>query len=493
MTPLDDHELLAEYAHNGSETAFATLVARYVNLVYSAAERFTGNPHHAEEITQAVFIILAKKAGHLQRDVVLSGWLYQAARLTAANFIKSEMRRQRREQEAGMYANLNEPELDAWEQIAPLLEDAMGQLRETDRNAVVLRFFQNKTAQQVAASLKVNEATAHKRVARALEKLRKMFLTRGISLPVAVIAGAVSVNSVQAAPVGLAKSVSALALAKGAAAGGSTFTLVNTVLKIMAWSNAKSALLLGAGMLLAAGTTTVLVEKARSQPVGETDWKATFSNLSQAPATALVRPTQYTDHVSISDTLGRIIAHNMNFIGLLQNAYLFSPQRMILATRIPAGHFDLVFTLGSAQKKELQNILGRQFGISCRREMRMTEVLCLRMKNPWLLDRHISRVPGLKMDAEDGRGLWVRSNIPSSRMTGFLEAAFNRPVIADPTLSERYDIKFQWSELTGVSAEAAALNLRQTLNEELNDDGLELAPMRQPVEMLIVEKGASVP
>jgi DNA-directed RNA polymerase specialized sigma24 family protein len=81
MTELDDHELLAEYACNESAAAFAALVARYVNLVYSAARRFTGNPQHAEEITQAVFIILARKAGGSRPATVLSGWPYQTARL----------------------------------------------------------------------------------------------------------------------------------------------------------------------------------------------------------------------------------------------------------------------------------------------------------------------------------------------------------------------------------------------------------------------------
>src|SRR5258706_14008918 len=109
MIELDDHELLAEFARTGSEGAFAELVARYVNLVYSAALRFTGNPHHAEEITQAVFIILARKAGKLSPRIVLSGWLYQAARLTAANFVKGEIRRKYREQEAYIQSTLNEP------------------------------------------------------------------------------------------------------------------------------------------------------------------------------------------------------------------------------------------------------------------------------------------------------------------------------------------------------------------------------------------------
>src|ERR1035441_3592843 len=102
MPELDDHELLSEFARNESEAAFAALVARYVNLVYSTALRFAGNPHHAEEITQAVFIILARKAGKLSPRTVLSGWLYQTARLTAANVVKGEIRRQHREQEAYM-------------------------------------------------------------------------------------------------------------------------------------------------------------------------------------------------------------------------------------------------------------------------------------------------------------------------------------------------------------------------------------------------------
>ena len=161
MTELADHELLAEFARNESEAAFAELTGRYVNLVYSAGLRYTGNPHHAEEITQAVFIVLARKAGSLRRGTILSGWLYQTARLTAANFIKGEIRREQREQEAYMQSTLNEPDSNVWQQsalqIAPLLDEAMGKLGETDRNAVVLRYFENKTAQAAGVALKRNE------------------------------------------------------------------------------------------------------------------------------------------------------------------------------------------------------------------------------------------------------------------------------------------------------------------------------------------------
>ena len=238
MPEPDDVTLLRRYA-GGDESAFTTLFERHVHLVYSAALRQTRNPSHAEEITQAVFILLARKAKSLSPKTILSGWLYQAARLTAASLIKREIRRQRREQEVYMQT-LTEPDISLWEQISPLLDDAMGRLGEKDRNAIVLRFFENRTPQEVASALKLNEVTSRKRVSRALEKLRTFFAKRGVVLTTAVIAGTISGNSVQAAPAALANSATAIAIAKGAMAGGSTLTLVKGALKIMAWTKTKA-------------------------------------------------------------------------------------------------------------------------------------------------------------------------------------------------------------------------------------------------------------
>jgi RNA polymerase sigma factor (sigma-70 family) len=259
MPELDDIELLEQYARDHSEAAFATLVTRHVNLVYSTALRSVGNPHAAEEITQAVFIILAGKAQGLSRRTILSGWLYQTARLTAANFLRAEIRRQHREQEAFMQSLMNEPEPNVWPQIAPLLDVAMAGLGEKDRNAVVLRFFENKSLGEVGRALGASEAAAKMRVNRALEKLRKFFSKRGIILPAALIAGAVSANSVHAAPVGLAITVTATA-AKGSAAAASTLTLVKGALKLMAWTKMKSAAVAGAVVLLTTGTGVVAVK-----------------------------------------------------------------------------------------------------------------------------------------------------------------------------------------------------------------------------------------
>lgn len=255
-----DIELLRQYSEQNSEAAFAELVTRYVNLVYSAAARKTGNLHAAEEITQAVFIILAKKAGRLREGTILSGWLYQTARLTAANFLRHEMRRGQREQEAYMQSISTEP--DTWPEIAPLLEDAMGRLNEKERNAIVLRFFEGKSFQEIGAAFGGTENAAKKRVIRGLEKLRKFFARQGLSSTTAIIAEKISVNSIQAAPMAPAKSIAAVAVTKGAAASLSTLTLVKGALKVMAWTKAKTAIIAGGvAIVLAAGTATLFVER----------------------------------------------------------------------------------------------------------------------------------------------------------------------------------------------------------------------------------------
>ena len=296
MQELDDNALLREYVERDSEEAFAALVTRHVNKVYSVALRLTGNPHSAEEITQAVFVILAKKSRHLGKRVILSGWLYQTARLTAVTFIRGGIRRARREQEACMQTVLNENESDAWMQIAPLLDAAMAGLNETDRHAVVLRFFDGKSLREVGAALGANEEAAKKRVSRALEKLRAFFAKRGVSSTTAIIAGAISANSVQAAPVALAKAVTAVALAKGAAASGSTLTLIKGALKIMAWTKAKTAIVAGVVVLLAAGTTTVTVKEIDARKT-EKLWRINkdipSDQIDKLPPMVKVLPTKF--------------------------------------------------------------------------------------------------------------------------------------------------------------------------------------------------------
>ncbi|MDR3459431.1 MAG: sigma-70 family RNA polymerase sigma factor [Verrucomicrobiae bacterium] len=256
----DDQTLLREFAASHSEAAFAALVSRHVNLVYSVALRQVRDPHLAEEITQAVFIILARKADKLSPPTVLAGWLCRTARYVGAGALRTQHRRQQREQEAHMQSLLNEPESPAWTHIAPLLDGAMETLDRKDHDALVLRFFENKNFAEVGVALGTGEDTARMRVNRALEKLHRFFNRHGISSTTAIIAGEISAHSIQAAPVALAKSVTAVAIAKGATASLSTLTLIKGALKIMAWTKVKTATVVGVSLLLAGGTATVVMK-----------------------------------------------------------------------------------------------------------------------------------------------------------------------------------------------------------------------------------------
>lgn len=224
---IDDAELLRRYAANHDEAAFAQLVERHIGLVHTAALRqVNGDAHLAADVTQLVFTDLARKASALCGHRVLAGWLFTSTRFAAANVVRGEQRRRRREQEAQLMHEQNagtSTELD-WNGVRPVLDQALANLSEADRTAILLRFFEGREYASVGARLRVNDNTARMRVERALEKLRLALQRQGVGSTTAALATALAAQAVAAAPAGLASTVTGGALAGGSAVSAGLVT-----------------------------------------------------------------------------------------------------------------------------------------------------------------------------------------------------------------------------------------------------------------------------
>ena len=211
MQNKSDAELLREYAENGAEAAFAEIVARHTNLVYSAALRQLNSPDAAAEAAQRVFIGLAQGSRQLSRRLApgasLAGWLCRSVRNVSLNYRRDEFRRQSRERLAMQDLNAAAEEKPDWEGLCAVLDDAMADLNEADYDAIVMRFFKNQDLRSVGRALGVSDDTAQKRVSRALEKLRESFGRHGVATTAAALSLALSAKAVEAAPAGLAAGI----------------------------------------------------------------------------------------------------------------------------------------------------------------------------------------------------------------------------------------------------------------------------------------------
>jgi RNA polymerase sigma factor (sigma-70 family) len=493
----DDMALLREYAVRNSEEAFAMLVSRYVNLVYSVALRQVRDPHLAEEITQAVFIILARKANKLTQHTLLSGWLCRTARYVSADAIKIQRRRQHREQEAFMQPALNEPDNEAWLQIAPLLDTALEQLGETDHNAIVLRFFEGKSMKEVGAALGANEDAAKKLVSRALDKLHHYFKKHGVSSTAAIIGAAISANSVQAAPIALAATVTATAVAKGVAAGGSTLILVRGALKLMAWTKAKTAVVMGVGILLTVGSTTMVVKEIqehRGHAWQDFDKSHAKKILAETPPTVKIVPTKIP-HGQLSGVQGADLTRGWTVnlaegkeMGMNCNAYKImryafakgsrphSIGRTVAETSLPPGDYDFIANLPKDCQPALQQEAKRVLHLTGKLETREADVLLLQFKGaPAGVLAHVSP-QGVPVVGEGNLSIVVSS---TSDLAGQLEDWLHMPVVDQTSLTNNFQLNFNWSATAGKEAEG----LRQALLDKLD---LELVPTNMPVEMLMI-------
>lgn len=263
MTDLDDRELLTRYARSGSEEAFAVLVQRYVNSVYSAAYRQMSDSHQAEEVTQAVFLLLARKAGSFGRGVILGGWLHRAARFIAADMRRGARRRLERETRAMEQSSANS-ESSSWEHLAPLLDEGLDSLKDQDRHVLLLRFFRQLELRDVAAELDITEDAAQKRVSRALARLRDFYGRRGAVVSVSALGGVLAAEVVQAAPLALGPAI--VSAAATSVVAGSSMLSLTSIMNLMLSTKMKSAAL---ALALTALTATTVTQRVGARHLRE--------------------------------------------------------------------------------------------------------------------------------------------------------------------------------------------------------------------------------
>jgi RNA polymerase sigma factor (sigma-70 family) len=304
----EDAELLGRYATDQSEDAFAELTRRHVDLVYSAALRLvSGDVHSAQDVTQQVFTEVARQAKRLARHPALVGWLYTTTRQMALRVNRTEQRRQAREQEANMMNQLlhdDTPPTD-WNRLRPVIEDAMHELDDKDRHAVLLRYFQNKTLNEVGAALNLTENAARMRVDRALDKLREKLARHGITTTTAALAAVVTANAVQAAPAGFAATISTAAIA-GSAVQASTLIVAT---KTIAMTTIQKTIV--AAALAAAVGTGVYAVRQGAQLRGQI---RTLEE-QQAPLTAQIQQLQRER----DDATNRVVALAEELAGAKKN------------------------------------------------------------------------------------------------------------------------------------------------------------------------------
>jgi RNA polymerase sigma factor (sigma-70 family) len=226
----DDHDLLRRYAHEGSQAAFAELVRRHVNLVYSAARRQVGSSALAEEVTQSVFLDLARNAPRIKPPAPLVAWLHLVTRRTAIDVIRHETRRLAREKSAMELSPMNQSP-SIWNEVEPLLDEALAKLPEKDRTAVLLRFFENRTLHEVGAALGTSDDAAQKRLGRAMDRLRRFFSKRGIAIGASGLVTELSAHAIETAPFSLGATISSATSSSVVALKTAQFLAMTTLQK----------------------------------------------------------------------------------------------------------------------------------------------------------------------------------------------------------------------------------------------------------------------
>ncbi len=494
---MEDWQLLDDYATRNSEEAFRALADRYTGMVYHAALRQTGNPHTAEEVTQAVFIALARKAAKIPKQTILCGWLFRATRFAALNRRREDDRRRRHEQEALDMQNQTQtnPPDHLWETIAVVLDEALERLPQADREIVMLRYLGEKSHQEVAQALGLSEEAAKKRLSRALEKLRAVFARCGITVASAALATSLTANAVQAAPLGLPSAVAAIAVAKAPAAA-SAGALAATIVKLMAWAKIKTAAAAALAVLLVAGTTTVTVHQIYRHSAAYWEYPGfTVATLDETPPQVTIVPARYVNEASAivadinSDTNGadsaRLMGLGVDLEDMLQFAHHGAGLFHVAPPNLPTDTYDFIANLPAGSRAALAEAIRTRFGYVAKRETRLfTNALAIQVDH--------ANAPGIaaatinaSMTIGTRNGKRRLQNASPLDFARFLELALNVPVFDQTGLTNNYDLEFTLLAQPGDDQNSRIEWTRNVLRQEL---GLKLVSSSGPREVLTFEK-----
>jgi len=436
------------------------------------------------------------------------------------NRLRDDDCRRRHEQQAiAMQNQLQSAEPDpVWDQIAAQLDDALALLAASDREIVMIRFFGEKSHKEAARMLGVSEDTAKKRLSRAIERLRAIFARRGVAVPSAALATALIANSAQAAPAGLPSAIAAAAVAT-APASSSAAVLAKAVVNIMAWTKAKSAAAVVAGVLFAVGTTTLTVQQIHrhSASLWE-DPNFTAATLRAAPPQVTIVPSKFptagraivTDIDSDKNAVDRaqLMGIGVDLDGMLQFAHHGQGLEHVGAEILPTDRYDFIANLPGGSRAALAELIRKRFGFAANRQTRvLNDALAITVDH--------ANAPGMTLAAADpgannglravewGVGKWRRTaaspgasaglrdgkrflqNMTASDLADFLESALNAPVFDQTGLTNSYDFQFTLLAQPGDDHNSRIQWAGNVLLQEL---GLNLIPSPGPHESLVYEK-----
>ena len=494
-----------------SDAAFAEIVDRHARWVFAAAFRQLGDRELAEDATQSVFVLLAQRCHRMSSNQKLTGWLFNTLGYTVKNLRRQRMRRQMYERQAALERTEAIETPERIDDLAVHLDAAVASLSQTDRNVILLRFYQDRSFEEIADAMGITAATARKRVSRGTEKLHRYFIKTGAT-PArdAAAVSAAALWGMNQAPTTLAQSVARVSLAAKTGAGipaailttskGAAYLMAATKIKILA------AVVLVCVVAIPAAVVAVRWGPSLfAQPVASTStaidappidtvnpqeaWRV--ENLSSDMVAGLgpevqVLPTKFPNSenflvVAARPSSDKVVGIHAPVALIASVAYHVSPGRIVFADGAPSQRYDFISTLEQNSSVELQQELQSKTGLIGRREMRDMEVMTLKSETP--------NAPGLapptpstdfflSMQAGTGR---IKS-VQNLRSLAFLLEQFLQAPIDDQSgMKENFSIDFSWKQPAGPNHDA----LKQALRDQL---GVTLTPGHASIEVLVLEK-----